>query len=93
MLFPAFEKTMGEVTGPTLVRRAEHVEIRRRLDHAATMLAERDQAAAKKAADALTAASLRYPYARLVVILIRPSKYDDDLYVIRHLRGTVPRRT
>lgn len=54
MLFPAFEKTMGEVTGPTVVRRAEHVEIRRRLDHAATMLAERDQAAAKKAADALT---------------------------------------
>ena len=30
---------------------------------------------------------------RLVVILIRPSKYDDDGYVIRHLRGTLPSNT
>ena len=30
---------------------------------------------------------------RLVVILIRPSKYDDEGYVIRHLRGTLPSNT
>lgn len=33
------------------------------------------------------------PYARLVVILIRPSKYDDDGYLIRHFRGTLPSNT
>lgn len=33
------------------------------------------------------------PYARLVVILIRPSKYDDEGYVIRHFRGTLPSNT
>ena len=32
-------------------------------------------------------------YSRLVVILIRPSKYDDDGYVIRHFRGTLPSNT
>ncbi len=32
-------------------------------------------------------------YKRLVIILIRPSKYDDDGYVIRHLRGTLPSNT
>ncbi len=32
-------------------------------------------------------------YARLVVILIRPSKYDDEGYVIRHFRGTLPSNT
>ncbi|MCC7007977.1 MAG: radical SAM protein [Acidobacteria bacterium] len=30
---------------------------------------------------------------RLVIILIRPSKYDDEGYVIRHLRGTLPSNT
>lgn len=30
---------------------------------------------------------------RLAVILIRPSKYDDDGYVIRHFRGTLPSNT
>jgi radical SAM superfamily enzyme YgiQ (UPF0313 family) len=30
---------------------------------------------------------------RLVVILVRPSKYDDEGYVIRHLRGTLPSNT
>jgi len=34
-----------------------------------------------------------FPYKRLVVILIRPSKYDDEGYVIRHLRGTLPSNT
>ncbi|MGE5359147.1 MAG: B12-binding domain-containing radical SAM protein, partial [Bacteroidales bacterium] len=29
-------------------------------------------------------------YQRLVVILVRPSKYDDDGYVVRHWRGTLP---
>ncbi len=33
------------------------------------------------------------PYRRLVVILIRPSKYDDDGYVVRHWRGTLPSNT
>jgi radical SAM superfamily enzyme YgiQ (UPF0313 family) len=33
------------------------------------------------------------PCRRLVVILIRPSKYDDEGYVIRHLRGTLPSNT
>jgi Radical SAM superfamily len=32
-------------------------------------------------------------YSRLIVILIRPSKYDDDGYVIRHFRGTLPSNT
>lgn len=30
---------------------------------------------------------------RLVVILIRPSRYDDDGYVVRHWRGTLPSNT
>ena len=34
-----------------------------------------------------------FPYHHLVVILIRPSKYDDDGYIIRHLRGTLPSNT
>ena len=33
------------------------------------------------------------PYRRLVVILIRTSKYDDDGYVVRHWRGTLPSNT
>lgn len=33
------------------------------------------------------------PCRRLVVILIRPSKYDDEGYVIRHFRGTLPSNT
>ena len=33
------------------------------------------------------------PYTRLVVILIRPSKYDDEGYVIPHFRGTLPSNT
>ncbi len=32
-------------------------------------------------------------YRRLVVILIRTSKYDDEGYVIRHWRGTLPSNT
>lgn len=35
----------------------------------------------------------RQRYKRLVVILIRPSKYDDEGYVIRHFRGTLPSNT
>jgi radical SAM superfamily enzyme YgiQ (UPF0313 family) len=30
---------------------------------------------------------------RLVVVLVRPSKYDDDGYVVRHWRGTLPSNT
>jgi len=33
------------------------------------------------------------PYRRLVVILIRTSKYDDDGYIVRHWRGTLPSNT
>ena len=33
------------------------------------------------------------PYRRLIVILIRTSKYDDDGYVVRHWRGTLPSNT
>jgi hypothetical protein len=33
------------------------------------------------------------PVHRLVVVLIRPSKYDDEGYVIRYLRGTLPSNT
>jgi hypothetical protein len=33
------------------------------------------------------------PYTRLVAILIRPSKYDDEGYVIPHFRGTLPSNT
>jgi radical SAM superfamily enzyme YgiQ (UPF0313 family) len=32
-------------------------------------------------------------YRRLVVVLIRPSKYDDEGYVVRHWRGTLPSNT
>jgi radical SAM superfamily enzyme YgiQ (UPF0313 family) len=34
-----------------------------------------------------------WPHRRLIVILIRPSKYDDEGYVIRHFRGTLPSNT
>src|SRR5262245_33218794 len=30
---------------------------------------------------------------RLVVLLVRPSRYDDDGYVVRHWRGTLPSNT
>ncbi len=30
---------------------------------------------------------------RLTIALIKPSKYDDEGYVIRHLRGVLPRST
>ena len=30
---------------------------------------------------------------RLVVVLIRPSRYDDEGYVVRHWRGTLPSNT
>jgi len=30
---------------------------------------------------------------RLVVLIIRPSRYDDDGYVVRHWRGTLPSNT
>ena len=33
------------------------------------------------------------PIRRLVVILIRTSRYDDDGYVVRHWRGTLPSNT
>ncbi len=33
------------------------------------------------------------PTRRLVVLLIRPSRYDDDGYVVRHWRGTLPSNT
>jgi radical SAM superfamily enzyme YgiQ (UPF0313 family) len=33
------------------------------------------------------------PYRRLLVILIRPSKYDDEGYIVRHWRGTLPSNT
>jgi len=33
------------------------------------------------------------PASRLVVILIRPSRYDDEGYVVRHWRGTLPSNT
>jgi len=30
---------------------------------------------------------------RLTVVLIKPSKYDDEGYVIRHFRGVLPSNT
>ena len=33
------------------------------------------------------------PCRRLVVLLVRPSKYDDEGYVVRHWRGTIPSNT
>jgi radical SAM superfamily enzyme YgiQ (UPF0313 family) len=33
------------------------------------------------------------PYRRLVIVLVRPSKYDDEGYVVRHWRGTIPSNT
>jgi radical SAM superfamily enzyme YgiQ (UPF0313 family) len=32
-------------------------------------------------------------YRRLVILLVRPSKYDDDGYVVRHWRGLIPSNT
>lgn len=54
VLFPAFEAMAGSATGPTVVTRAEHEEIRHRLDQPATILEEHDPTAAKNAIDALT---------------------------------------
>jgi hypothetical protein len=34
-----------------------------------------------------------FPCDRLCVVLVRPSRYDDDGYVVRHLRGTLPSNT
>lgn len=36
---------------------------------------------------------MSHSYDRLVIVLVRPSKYDDDGYVIRHWRGTLPSNT
>jgi hypothetical protein len=33
------------------------------------------------------------PCTRLLVVLVRPSRYDDDGYVVRHWRGTLPSNT
>ena len=35
----------------------------------------------------------RFTCDRLVVILVRPTRYDDDGYVVRHWRGTLPSNT
>jgi radical SAM superfamily enzyme YgiQ (UPF0313 family) len=42
---------------------------------------------------AMQEVSVPRPYRRLIVILIRTSKYDDDGYVVRHWRGTLPSNT
>jgi radical SAM superfamily enzyme YgiQ (UPF0313 family) len=52
-----------------------------------------DRSAASEDTSAPDTSRGSFPYRRLVVILIRPSKYDDDGYVIRHLRGTLPSNT
>jgi len=36
---------------------------------------------------------LPVPCDRLVVVLIRPTRYDDEGYVVRHWRGTLPSNT
>jgi radical SAM superfamily enzyme YgiQ (UPF0313 family) len=41
-----------------------------------------------------TAKSIRHPERRqLTVVLVKPSKYDDEGYVIRHFRGVLPSNT
>jgi radical SAM superfamily enzyme YgiQ (UPF0313 family) len=39
------------------------------------------------------AAPKRIAFKRLTIVLIKPSKYDDEGYVIRHLRGVLPSNT
>lgn len=54
VLFPAFERMTGAVSGPTVVMRAEHLEIRRCIERAATVLEEQDATLAMDAVEALT---------------------------------------
>jgi uncharacterized protein (DUF2249 family) len=54
VLFPAFEKMTGMTTGPTVVMRAEHVEIRRWMDIGAAALDAGDVAAVTSAVNGLT---------------------------------------
>jgi len=54
VLFSAFEQMTGMTTGPTVVMRAEHIEIRRWMASGAAALAARDVAAAKRAIAELT---------------------------------------
>jgi hypothetical protein len=36
---------------------------------------------------------IRIEYKRLTIVLIKPSKYDDEGYGIRHFRGVLPGNT
>ncbi len=56
VLFPAFEEMTGMATGPTVVMRAEHVEIRRWMAIGAAALDAGDVTAATKAVSGLTTA-------------------------------------
>jgi hypothetical protein len=38
-------------------------------------------------------ATTPYTCQRLSVVLVRPTRYDDDGYVVRHWRGTLPSNT
>ena len=38
-------------------------------------------------------AALPFTCSRLAVVLVRPTRYDDDGYVVRHWRGTLPSNT
>lgn len=56
VLFPAFEGLTGMTRGPTTVMRAEHVEIRERMQHVTDALASGDASATVAGLGALTAA-------------------------------------
>lgn len=56
VLFPAFEERTGIRTGPTVVMRAEHVEIRKWMALVETSLRAQDDAGARDALTRLTAA-------------------------------------
>jgi iron-sulfur cluster repair protein YtfE (RIC family) len=55
VLFPEFERRTGITGGPTVVMRAEHVEIRNWMTVVAARLDERDGLSARKAISHLTA--------------------------------------
>jgi iron-sulfur cluster repair protein YtfE (RIC family) len=55
VLFPAFEQAMGRASGPTAVMRAEHVEIRQRMQRLEAALGTRDGNGARDAVDQLEA--------------------------------------
>ena len=54
-----------------------------------------DDQTSHSSASSIPAPALPGPFAceRLAVVLVRPTRYDDEGYVVRHRRGTLPSNT